>query len=184
MPKPLGKAALTAVRKNDETVATFIGMLARVSDTDELAGAARATGLRLGRVTKMLGCGHVDVLLQDGTTEKPKISPTIAFNGRAASKSDRKNCILVGDFVVICEMVRGKVPLALVEDIEAEFERIGVSAPTGFFRKGGAGGAGDADDEPTWEFDRSVEKAAALEATTAATATSAAAVSEIDIDTI
>lgn len=182
MPKPLGKAALTAVRKNDETVAAFIGMLARVSDTDELDGAIRATCLRLGRVTKMLGCGHVDVLLQDGATEKPKISPTIAFNGRAASKSDRKNCILVGDFVVVCEMVRGKVPLALVEDIEAEFERIGVSVPTGFFRKGssGAGGAGS-DDEPTWEFDRSDEKATALEAV--ATATTAPE-TEVDIDAI
>jgi hypothetical protein len=194
MPRPQGKAALTACRKNDEVVAQFLAMLARTTDTAELDGAVSSTGLRLARVTKMLGSGHLDAQLQDGRDAKHlPIAKSISFNGRAASKADRRNCILAGDLVILRDLhAAAKIPLALVDDIRMEFVRIGVLVPKGFFSRAGSGfGAGVADEDadvPTWEFDRSEEKAVVTAALLAAsTSASAAAVCEdvsVDVDAI
>jgi hypothetical protein len=172
-----GKAAAKARQKNNKAVDDYFDMMERVSDTEDLDIAVARTGLRLGLVTKMLGCGHLDIQLQDGTGVRLPIAKSIAFNGRAASKTDRANCILTGDLVVLRDaMVAGKVPLALVEDIEAHCERLGLESPVGFFTRGIV----DEAELPTWEFDRSDER----ERLRAAAAAADDDGSDVDIDAI
>ena len=154
--RAIGKAALQARRKNAKAVADFLALVEGVADRDheELEAAVEREGLRLARVVKMTGCGHMNVQLQDGRTLNLRIAKSVAFKGRAANKSDRENCFLADDVIVVRDaMAAGKVPSALLGELAEEFARVGVAVPKGFFAVGpadafgGAGGAG-------WEFDR------------------------------
>jgi len=162
--RAIGKAALQARRKNAKAVADFLALVEGVSGHEEMESAIEREGLRLARVVKMTGCGHMDVQLQDGRTLNLRIAKSVAFKGRAANKSDRENCFLADDVIVVRDaMAAGKVPSALYGDLAAEFKRIGTAVPKGFFAVGpadaygGGGGAG-------WEFDREsgAERAAAF----------------------
>lgn len=149
--RAIGKAALQARRKNAKAVNDFLAMVEGVIDYEELDEAVLREGLRLARVTKMTGCGHMDVQLQDGRTANLRIAKSVAFKGRAASKADRENCFLVGDLIVVRDaMAAGKVPIELVKELGAEFERVGAMYPKGFFTQGTEEAAGAIG----WEFDR------------------------------
>jgi hypothetical protein len=160
--RAIGKAALQARRKNAKAVADFLALVEGVGDHEEMESAIEREGLRLARVVKMTGCGHMDVQLQDGRTLNLRIAKSVAFKGRAANKSDRENCFLADDVIVVRDaMAAGKVPAALYKELATEFARIGAAVPKGFFTVGavdayGGGGAG-------WEFDRegAAERAAA-----------------------
>jgi hypothetical protein len=157
--RAIGKAALQARRKNAKAVADFLALVEGVSGHEEMESAVEREGLRLARVVKMTGCGHMDVQLQDGRTLNLRIAKSVAFKGRAANKGDRENCFLADDVIVVRDaMAAGKVPAALYRELADEFARIGFAAPKGFFTVGaadaaGGGGAG-------WEFDRDAERAA------------------------
>lgn len=162
--RAIGKAALQARRKNAKAVADFLALVEGVGDHEEMESAIEREGLRLARVVKMTGCGHMDVQLQDGRTLNLRIAKSVAFKGRAANKSDRENCFLADDVIVVRDaMAAGKVPAALYKELATEFARIGAAVPKGFFTVGavdaygGGGGAG-------WEFDREsgAERAAAF----------------------
>jgi hypothetical protein len=150
--RTIGKAALQARRKNAGAIADFLDMIEGVSTHAELEEAITRDGLRLARVTKMLGCGRLNVQLHDGRAVDLRIAKSVAFKGRAASKTDRENCMIAGDLVVVRDaMAAGKIPIALVRDLAAEFTRVGAATPAGFFTQGtelDAGAIG-------WEFDRS-----------------------------
>ena len=159
--RAIGKAALQARRKNAKAVADFLALVEGVSGHEEMESAVEREGLRLARVVKMTGCGHMDVQLQDGRALNLRIAKSVAFKGRAANKSDRENCFLADDVIVVRDaMAAGKVPAALYRELADEFARIGFAVPKGFFAVGAAdaygagGGAG-------WEFDRDAERASA-----------------------
>lgn len=156
--RTLGKAALQARRKNAGAIADFLDMIEGVSSYEELEAAIARDGLRLARVTKALGCGRLNVQLHDGRAVDLRIAKSVAFKGRAASKTDRENCMIAGDLVVVRDaMAAGKIPAALVLDLAAEFSRVGAATPAGFFTQGtelDAGAVG-------WEFDRRPEVARA-----------------------
>lgn len=156
--RTLGKAALQARRKNAKAVSDFLDMLDRAGDCAELEASVEREGLRLARVTKMVGCGHLDVTLQDGRAVTLKIAKSVAFKGRAANKTDRENCMVAGDLIVVRDaMAAGKIPSALVMELAEEFSRVGAATPAGFFTQGtelDAGAVG-------WEFDRRPELARA-----------------------
>ena len=154
--RAIGKAALQARRKNAKAVNDFLALVEGVVDYRELEEAIETNALRLARVTKMTGCGHMDVQLHDGRAVNLRIAKSVAFKGRAANKADRENCFLVGDLIVVRDaMAAGKVPIELVKELAAEFERVGAMYPKGFFTQGSEEAAGAIG----WEFDRS-ERAA------------------------
>jgi hypothetical protein len=156
--RAIGKAALQARRKNAGAIADFLDMIEGVSTYGELEDAITRDGLRLARVVKSLGCGHLDVQLHDGRSVVLKIAKSVAFKGRAASKADRENCMLAGDLIVVRDaMAAGKIPVALVRDLAEEFTRVGAAAPSGFFTQGSEADAGAVG----WEFDRRPELARA-----------------------
>lgn len=188
--RAIGKAALQARRKNAKAVADFLALVEGVSGYDEMESAVEREGLRLARVVKMTGCGHMDVQLQDGRTLNLRIAKSVAFKGRAANKSDRENCFLVDDVIVVRDaMAAGKVPAALYRELADEFARVGFAVPKGFFAVGpadaaGGGGVG-------WEFDRDAERAsAAIRGDAAAVAEriddeeADAEAAEVDVDAI
>lgn len=154
----LGKAALQARRKNAGAISDFLDMIEGVSSYEELEEAVTRDGLRLARVVKSLGCGHLDVQLHDGRSIVLKIAKSVAFKGRAASKADRENCMLAGDLIVVRDaMAAGKIPIALVKELADEFSRVGAATPAGFFTQGSEADAGAVG----WEFDRRPEIARA-----------------------
>jgi hypothetical protein len=156
----MGKAALRARRKNAGAITDYLDMIERVSDHEELDEAVRRTSLRLARVIKMLGYGHMDVQLQDGTAANLGIAKSISFAGRAASKSSRENCILAGDLVVVRDgKVAGKFPVAMIRDLSDEFARVGVATPPGFFTLG----TECEEESVSWEFDHAAAAVAAAE---------------------
>lgn len=161
--RAIGKAALQARRKNAKAVADFLALVEGVADRDheEFTAAVEREGIRLARVVKMTGCGHMDVQLQDGRTLNLRIAKRVAFKGRAANKSDRENCFLADDVIVVQDaMAAGKVPAALYGELACEFARIGSAVPKGFFTVGAAdayGGGGGAG----WEYDRDADLAVA-----------------------
>lgn len=189
--RAIGKAALQARRKNAKAVADFLALVEGVSGHEEMESAIEREGLRLARVVKMTGCGHMDVQLQDGRTLNLRIAKRVAFKGRAASKTDRENCFMADDVIVVQDaMAAGKIPHALLGELAEEFARVGVAVPKGFFSVGpvdaygGAGGAG-------WEFDRegAAERAgAAIRGDAAAVAEriddEEAEAAEVDVDAI
>jgi hypothetical protein len=149
--RTLGKAALQARRKNAKAIADFLDMLESVSTHTELEEAVAREGLRLARAVKALGCGRMEVQLQDGRTDNLTFKAGIAMKGRAASKTDRENCVIAGDLVVVLDgKIAGKVPAALALDLADEFSRVGVATPAGFFTRGAEMDAGAIG----WEFDR------------------------------
>jgi hypothetical protein len=149
--RAVGKAALQARRKNAKAVNDFLTMLEGAIDYKELEVAVEREGLRLARVTKMTGCGHMDVQLHDGRAVNLRIAKSVAFKGRAANKGDRENCFLVDDLIVVRDaMAAGKIPVALTKELAAEFERVGAMYPAGFFTRGSEADAGAVG----WEFDR------------------------------
>lgn len=156
--RPEGKAALRARRKNAGAITDYLDMIECVSDHEELDEAVRRTSLRLARVIKMLGYGHFDVQLQDGTAANLGLTGAITFAGRAASKSSRENCILAGDLVVVRDgKIAGKFPVAMIRDMSDEFARVGVATPPGFFTLG----TELEEESVSWEFDHAAAAVAA-----------------------
>ena len=153
--RAMGKAALKARSKNAKAVNDFLTMVEGVRDYKELETAVERDGLRLARVTKMTGCSHLDVQLHDGRTVNLGIAASIKGRGRAANKGDRENYMLAGDLIVVRDAhAAGKIPIALVKELEAEFERIGAMYPAGFFTQGTEEAAGAVG----WEFDRDADR--------------------------
>lgn len=149
--RAMGKAALKARSKNAKAVNDFLTLVEGVRDYKELDAAVEREGLRLARVTKMTGCSHLDVQLHDGRTVNLGIAASIKGRGRAANKGDRENYMLAGDLIVVRDaLAAGKIPIALVKELEAEFERVGAMYPAGFFTQGMEEAAGAIG----WEFDR------------------------------
>ena len=150
--RAMGKAALKARQKNGKAIADFFTMVEGVSDYKEMDVAVEREALLLARATKMTGCGRLDVQLHDGRTTSLTFKASIRMAGRAATKGDRVNCVLAGDLVVVRDgKVAGKIPIALVKELEAEFVRIGAMYPAGFFSQGMEEAVGAIG----WEFDRS-----------------------------
>jgi hypothetical protein len=150
--RAMGKAALKARQKNAKAVNDFLTLVEGVRDYKEMDAAVEREGLRLARVTKMTGCSHLDVQLHDGRTVNLGIAASIKGKGRAANKGDRENYMLAGDLIVVRDAhAAGKIPIALVKELEAEFVRVGAMYPAGFFTQGMEEAVGAIG----WEFDRS-----------------------------
>lgn len=122
--------------------------------------------MTLARVTRAVGGGLLEVLLQDGETVKVPIAGSIAMRGRASTKMDRDNCMCVGDIVVLRGgLASGKLPEAVADKVKRVFDAFGIAYPKSFFAAASAAAAGAgaaaAVEEESWEWDRGAAAAGA-----------------------
>ena len=158
----LGKGAKRALMKNAECVDDFLHIVQHSPDAESIETALKEEALVLARVTRPLGCGRLQVTLQDGANLSVPIAGTVKFKGRSNNKADRANCMCTDDVIVIRgSAASAKVSPAAAALIRKQYERKGVSTPKGFFTSaveeeeaeemGCVGGGGG------FEFDRSDE---------------------------
>ena len=174
----MGKGAMRALNKNAECVEELLELVlaseaAARRDTSGLHGsvlqqveeAMRQKALQLGRVTRQMGAGRLEVTLQNGDEKvSVPIAGTIKFHGRSNtdSKKERANTMQVGDVIVIRgSFASGKMSSAAATEARRIFERIGIRTPRSFFSSSAV--AKEEEDEADcggFEFDRSEELAA------------------------
>ena len=155
------------------------------------AGATRTlrdAGLELARVTRTPGCGRLTVTLQDGTTDvSVPIGGTVKMRGHAGTKTDRANCMCVGDTVVL----RGGIAAAKLSGkaaslIKLQLKELNIVFCAALFaaEKSAAAGSGEEDDlfeDAATETDLAEAAAAAAEGKTV---TKRGAEAEVNIDDI
>lgn len=173
--KKMGKAAIRAEAKNAGVVKAVLDICRAAADSTGLLADLREADLTLARVTAAPGGRHLVVTLMDGAAGVVvPISGVTAFRGGARTKGALPNYMGVGDLVVLYGAhARGKIPLALAEEVAGIFGRLGAATPAGFFPSEEAGGA------VGWCFSREdqrvYEEGAAEAAMTAAAAAARAA---------
>ena len=155
--RALGKAAMRALTKNAESVDQFVEICERAPTAADMYDALERAALILGRVTRTVGGGRIQVQLytRDGVNEDVSvpIGGSIRMKGKAATKTDRANCMCQGDFVVVRGgIAAGKMSAATVAYIRGVFSDLEVMMPRGFF-------VVTDDDTDTFEFDRSEQAA-------------------------
>lgn len=133
--KKMGKAAIRAEAKNAGVVKAVLDICRAAVDSADLLANLREADLTLARVTAAPGGRHLVVTLMDGSTGVVvPISGVTAFRGGARTKGALPNYMGAGDLVVLWGAhARGKIPLALAEEISEIFSRIGAVAPAGLF---------------------------------------------------
>jgi len=182
--RALGKGAIRALTKNAECVEEYMYICDRAQSGVDLTYRLENAALILARVTRTVGGGRVLVQLMDGTENvSVPIGGSIKMKGRAATKTDRANCMCQGDLVVVRGgIAAGKMSAAAASHVSAIFVELEVSVPKSFF---GLSMGSDAEDDE-FEFDRTDQLAAeaaevaAVRATAARTAALRAGVVEED----
>jgi len=149
--RPLGKAAIRALTKNAEAVEEVVEICDRAATAGDLQDRMERAALILAKVSRTVGGGRVLVLLQDGEEVSVPIGGSIKLKGKAATKTDRANCMCQGDYVVVRGgIAAGKMSPATVTYVRQVFADLMVAMPKGFFP------SADADDM----FDRTDQAAA------------------------
>ena len=133
--KKKGKAAIRAEAKNAGAVKAVLSICRDAASAEELLANLRDEDLTLARVTGAPGGRHLVVTLMDGTADvSVPISGVTAFRGGARTKGELPNYMGRDDLVVLYGAhARGKIPVALAEEVAEIFERLGVAVPAGFF---------------------------------------------------
>ena len=156
--RQLGRAAKRSERKNSVAVEEYVEAVEGAKTAEDLSWVATGPGLTVGRVTKAMGAGRLEVQLPDGGSANIVIAGAVKFKGHAATKGDRTNCMSVADFIVVRgAQAAGKMSRAVAARVQAVFERHGVVVCKGFFASSSLGG-GTAEDEDDIEWDRDDEK--------------------------
>lgn len=141
--KKMGKAAIREEAKNAGAVKAVLDICRAAVDSADLLANLQEADLTLARVTAAPGGRHLVVTLMDGTTGVViPISGVTAFRGGARTKGALPNYMGTGDLVVLWGAhARGKIPIALAEEIAEIFSRIGIVVPVGLFPSGEETGA-------------------------------------------
>lgn len=161
--KQLSRAAIRALNKNAEAAEEYLSILesaTRFADLEEL----KKHSLCLARVDRSLGAGHMEcsVMMEPAATAKAakleelvlSIAGNIRFKGRAGTKTDRANCILVGDMAVVRGgVIAGKISRTSAKRCSEMLAKLGVVCPKGFF----AFGEEATFEDDGFEFDREDE---------------------------
>lgn len=153
--KKKGKAAIRAEAKNAGVVKAVLDICRSAADSTGLLANLREADLTLARVTAAPGGRHLVVTLMDGAAGVVvPISGVTAFRGGARTKGELPNYMGRDDLVVLYGAhARGKISLALAEEISEIFGRLGVATPVGFFPSEDDGG------EVGWRFGREEQRA-------------------------
>ena len=156
--RPLGKKAIRCIAKNADALDSLLEILEGAKNAAEVqAGLKARYSTSLGRVTKCVGGGVLQVVLQGGETGTVRIAHKIAGQGRVTdNKRSLPNYFSVGDYAVVSAGdAEGKVRPSSVKLIRSIYERLAVPTARNFFVD-----AADADDEEDGiAWDRSDEAA-------------------------
>lgn len=145
--RQLGRAAIRALEKNEHCIVNYLNKVHEAKNADDLLNIEDVDAYVLGRVTRAEGAGWFTVQCRDGTEAKVHVSGTISFHGRAGTKTDRENCIIQNDVIVISGgRASAKLDGPATADIRKIFDKRGLPYPKGFFSRG-ATGADDKDDD-------------------------------------
>ena len=135
----LGKAARRALEKNGDNVDDLLDVLMGSKTFAEMAASLRHHALTLGRVERSTGAGRLDVTVLDilsctTTDVSLPISGNLKFKGRSQTKTDRANCMIAGDVIVVRgAFASGKMSAAAANDAQEALIRWGLEAPRSFF---------------------------------------------------
>jgi len=184
----MGKGAARAIAKNEECVEHYSRIIFKAEQTaTEATRTLRDAGLELARVTRTPGCGRLTVTLQDGTTDvSVPIGGTVKMRGHAGTKTDRANCMCVGDTVVL----RGGIASAKLSGkaaalIKHQLKALNIVFSAALFAaeksSAGSGSEDDLFEEAATETDLAAAAEAAAEGRTVARRVVEA---EVDIDDI
>jgi len=186
----MGKGAARAIAKNEECVEHYSRIIFKAEQTaTEATRTLRDAGLELARVTRTPGCGRLTVTLQDGTTDvSVPIGGTVKMRGHAGTKTDRANCMCVGDTVVL----RGGIASAKLSDkaaalIKHQLKALNIVFCAALFAAAPASGAGASDEDDLFEdaaTDADLAAAAAAAAAEGRTVVRRGEEAEVDIDDI
>lgn len=157
--RQLGRTALRAIRKNTETVEETLTLATKASSADEFYETMTAAALDIGKITAQRGGGRIEVQMADSSTQNIRIAGNITFHGKAGSKTDRDNCMIVGALVIIRGgQAAARLGPAAADKLGTVYRKLGLKSPKNFFK---TGVADDEDADDGWEWDRSDKGAAA-----------------------
>jgi hypothetical protein len=168
----MGRAAKRANDKNAECVEEFMDLVEAVYRTNgdqrkmckELLETQESEALQAARVTRSVGCGRLQVLLQDGSEYSAPIAGTLKFKGRSSTKGDRSNCMLTGDVIVIRGgFAAGKMSASQVKRCSTIYEALDLKVPAGFFAAATGAAAEMETADVGFEFDHEAEEGEAKE---------------------
>jgi len=130
----LGKAAIRALTKNAEAVEEVVEICDRAVTSGDLQDRMERAALILAKVSRTVGGGRVQVVLTDGEEVSVPIGGSVKLKGKAATKTDRANCMCQGDYVVVRGgIAAGKMSAATVTYVRQVFVDLMVATPKGFF---------------------------------------------------
>jgi len=157
--RQLGRAAIRALQKNARCIDQFLTLVDAATDKDDLLRIEEVDAYMVARVTKSEGAGWFEVFCRDGSTEKVHVAGTIAFHGRAGTKTDRDNCIIRDDLIIVSGgRASAKLSAGMASHVKRVFDIHDFSYPKKFFSRGAEDSADEEDGG--FEFDRSDDEEA------------------------
>jgi hypothetical protein len=94
--KKIGKRAAASNGKNRDAAEEFIASVESMHNLESLFRVKT-----LARVVRPMGANRLVVRLQDGEEVQTLIAGRLRFHGRAASKTDRPNCMVLNSIVLL-----------------------------------------------------------------------------------
>jgi hypothetical protein len=132
--RQLGKADLRAARKNAECVYEYMYAVGNSSSAAEFEEMTTALNTIVARVTRGFGAGRFEVSIVDGSTERIHVAGSVSLRGRAATKTDRDNCMCVGDYILVrAGLASAKLSIGDVKRIHDFYDTHSIKYPKHFF---------------------------------------------------
>lgn len=127
--KKIGKRAAASNGKNRDAAEDFIHSVENNNNLDSLFRIKM-----LARVVRPMGANRLVVKLQNGEEVQTLIAGRLRFHGRAASKTDRPNCMILNSIVLLDGgHAVSNLSKAHIVRIQSAYTDAGVSTSRGFF---------------------------------------------------
>jgi translation initiation factor IF-1 len=144
---------MRSIQKNAIASDDYLSNIMSADSLSDLKDLIRDSQV-LGRVTRNVGGGRLQVLLQTGEEESIRIAGNLRFHGKSANKTDRSNCMIQGDIILVdAGQASAKLTGLQVDRVRRVFSKLGMSVPGGFFSHG------DEEVDDAFDWDRSEEEA-------------------------
>ena len=134
----IGKRELKGMRKNDMRLEEYLKSLTSAVSREAFEETMASNGWLLARVTRQLGAGRVEVVTQEGHSERVSISGSLKLKGRASTKTDCDFVMLVNDIVLLHgPQIAAKLHRSDFKTVQTAFETLSIVIPMkGFFTLG------------------------------------------------
>lgn len=132
--RQLGRAAIRGLEKNARCIDQFLTKIDSAEDMADLLSIEEVDAFYVARVIRSEGAGWFNVLLRDGSEEKVHVAGSISFHGRAGTKTDRDNCIITNDIIIVSGgRASAKMSAALASHVKSVYSHHGFPFPDKFF---------------------------------------------------